>query len=70
MKIVNEMPKEDGKVVRLSVWQQYDGSQEIQSETLKIIGGVAHFYCDDYEDWLEDDENMKGALEIKYAICD
>ena len=68
MKIVDEMPTEDGKVIRLSVWQHYDGSQGIDSETLKIIGGVVHCWSEMYEEWAKDDSNMKGALQIKYVV--
>jgi hypothetical protein len=68
MKIVDEMPKEDGKVIRLSVWQQYDGSQEIDSETLRIIDGVLHYYNEGFEDWLEDSNNLDKAVEVKYVV--
>lgn len=68
MKIVDEMPTEDGKVIRLTVWQLYGGSQEIDSETLKIIGGVVHYYSEVYEEWIEDEPNLDKALEVKYVV--
>lgn len=64
MKIVDEMPTEDGRFIRLCRF-----GNTLTAEELKIYRGTVQYYNDAYEEWLEEHTNSTaGALEVKYVV--